>query len=103
MGPAGQARISRAIVEVCLDGPAADVAARYLAGAGVACIRVRAADLAFGARALAPAVRIEIDPALAVDDETTPFDLRDPAARDLARGARAALRALRAALGSSVS
>jgi hypothetical protein len=103
VGPAGQARIARAIVSVGLDGFAAEVAARYLAGAGVACVRLRDAALAGGARAIDPGVRVEVDPSLGVDTadaagETAAAGIRDPAAADFGRGARAALRALRAAL-----
>jgi hypothetical protein len=98
VGVAGQTRIAHAIVDVRLDGAAADVAARYLAGAGVAGVRVRDAVLAQSARAIAPALHVEVVPTLAVDAGGEAFDLRDPACRDLARGAYAALRALRAAL-----
>jgi hypothetical protein len=102
VGTSGQGRIARAAIDVRLDGPAADVAARYLSGAGVACVRVRDATLARGARALAPAVRVEEDPRIDVDVDVDvdggAFDLRDTACRDLMRGARFALGALRAAL-----
>ncbi|HXN32675.1 MAG TPA: hypothetical protein VN894_12470 [Polyangiaceae bacterium] len=98
VGVSGQTRIARSLVDVCLDGAAADVAARYLGGAGVAGVRVRDAAIACGARAIAPALRVDVDPTLAIDFEGETFDLRDPACRDLARGACAALRALRAAL-----
>ena len=99
VGAAGQQRIAQALVDVCLEGPAADIAARYVAGAGVAGVRVRDAALADGARAIAPALLVEVDPALPLDvSEGGGFDLRDAACRDLARGAHAALRALRAAL-----
>jgi hypothetical protein len=98
VGPAGQARIAQAVVDVRLDGPAADVAARYLAGAGVARVRVRDARLAHGASALAPGVQVDVDPSLPVDGDAGAVDLRDAACRDLARGARFALRALRTAL-----
>jgi hypothetical protein len=103
VGASGQARIARSRVDVGLDGLGADVAARYLAGAGVACVRVRAAALAEGARALDAAVRVEVDPALPPPPEADAAagDLRDPVASDLARGALLALRALRAALQES--
>jgi hypothetical protein len=103
VGAAGQARIARAVVDVRLDGPAADVAARYLAGAGVAGVRVRDAKLAEGARALAPGVRVYVEPTLAVDADGSDFGLRDPACRDLARGAHAALLALRIVLDAATS
>jgi hypothetical protein len=98
VGVEGQARIARASVDVGLDGFAADVAARYLAGAGVECVRVRSDGLGHGARALEGSVRIEVDPGI----EPAPaeaLDLHDASARELARGALCALRALRAALG----
>jgi hypothetical protein len=103
VGTEGQTRIATAVVDVRLAGMAADVAARYLAGAGVACIRIRDQALARGASALAPAVRIQVDPTLALEDDAILFGLRDPSARDLAAGAHAALCALRAALGSGGS
>jgi hypothetical protein len=96
VGAEGQARIGRASVEVRLDGLAADVAARYLAGAGVGCVRVRAEELAAGARAIDAGVRVEVDPSLGVGADAV--DLDDASARDLARGALCALRAIRAAL-----
>jgi hypothetical protein len=98
VGTEGQARIARAVVDVRLDGLAADVAVRYLAGAGVAGVRVRSSAVAEGGRAIAPRIRVDVDPTLALDVEEGGFDLRDPAPCDLARGAHAALRALRAAL-----
>jgi hypothetical protein len=100
VGAEGQARIGRASVDVGLNGFAADVAARYLAGAGVACVRVRASELGAGVRAIDPAVRLEIEPSLgdAPVDSLDSLDLDDAAARDLARGALCALRALRVIL-----
>jgi hypothetical protein len=97
VGVDGQARIAGASVDVGLDGFAAEVAARYLAGAGVATIRVREAALGEGARALDARVGVAVEPALpaAEDDE---IDLRHPVARDLARGALHALYLVRAAL-----
>ncbi len=100
IGVDGQARIASATVDIALEGAAADVAARYLAGAGVACVRVSDAALAEGARALAPALRVVVDPML-VDEGGESFDLRDPACRDLARGAWVALRALQGVLAGS--
>ncbi|MGD0530047.1 MAG: hypothetical protein ABSE49_33235, partial [Polyangiaceae bacterium] len=79
VGASGQARIRRATAEVRLEGLAADVAARYLAGAGVSGLRVRAEELAAGARALDASVRVEVDPSLAV--VLDPVDLDDPSAR----------------------
>jgi hypothetical protein len=98
VGASGQARLGRATAEVRLDGLAGDVAARYLAGAGLAGVRVRAEEVAAGARGLDASVRVEVDPSLAVANEAEPLDLDDASARDLARGALAALRAIRAVL-----
>ena len=98
VGPEGQARIGRAWVDVPLDGFAADVAARYLAGAGVAGIRVRTDRLAEGARAIDASVRVVVERSLEV---TAPgpeaLQLDDASARELARGALCALGALRSA------
>ena len=96
VGPAGQARMARASVDVRLDGFAADVAARYLVGAGMGCVRVRAEELALGARALDEGARVEVDPSLG--DAADSVDLDDPSARELARGALGALAAIRAVL-----
>jgi len=100
VGTEGQARVGRTSVEVRLSGFAADVAARYLAGAGVASLRIRADELAAGARAIDAGVGIDVDPSLrlAQDPGGDLVDLDDASARDLARGALFALRALRAAL-----
>jgi hypothetical protein len=97
VGAAGQARIAAATFVVASEGLAAEVATRYLAGAGAGCVRVRDAALRDVAAAIDPAVRVAIadgDPAIALDSE-----LRDPGARAVAQGAREALRALRGALG----
>src|ERR1700733_6779311 len=98
VGPEGQARIARASVDVGLGGFAGDVAARYLGGAGVACVRVRSEDLASGARDIDRGLRVEIEAGLAAGSLEA-LDLQDPSALELARGALLALRALRAAAG----
>jgi hypothetical protein len=98
VGEEGQARIAQASVDVGLDGFAADVAARYLAGAGVQCVRVRSEGLAHGARALDRGVRVEVEPGIE-NGPVEALDLEDPGALELARGALCALRALRAAVG----
>jgi hypothetical protein len=103
VGASGQARIARSRADVGLDGLAADVAARYLAGAGVACIRVRAEALAEGARAIDGAVRVEVTELAAAPEGDAATDVRDPVARELARGALLALRALRSALQEDAS
>jgi hypothetical protein len=97
VGSAGQGRIASSRVTVEGDGLAAVVAGRYLAGAGVAAVRVRSAAIAAAVRGVDPSVGIAIDPAIdgRLDEG---WDLRDPAARAVATGARAALRALRRSL-----
>jgi hypothetical protein len=107
VGAAGQARIAAATVDVVVDGLAAEVATRYLVGAGVGCVRVREGTLVGVAAAVDPAVRVERVGAVAGGGppggargapETDAFDFRDPGARAVAQGAREALRALRTAL-----
>lgn len=98
VGAAGQARIASALARVAGDGPAAVVAARYLAGAGVGRIVVRSDALAVAAARVDGAVRSEIDPLLPAETGDDAFDLRDPAARVVASGARSALRTLRGIL-----
>jgi hypothetical protein len=98
IGAEGQARIARAAVDLPIDGFAADVAVRYLAGAGVSRIRVRDGALAAAARAVDPAVVVEVDSRLGTEQDPGGVPLRDPAARELAKGAFWALRALRSAL-----
>lgn len=100
VGAAGQARIDTAHVDVGLHGLAAEVAVRYLSGAGVGHLRVVGERLAELARAVDPTVHVEVDTALVADPPAgDPLGLRDPVARDLARGAHHALRALRMAIG----
>jgi hypothetical protein len=98
VGPEGQARIESARVSVGLDGFAAEVAARYLAGAGVSNLCVRDAAASHAAHAIHPGVEVTVDAVLPRDSRALSFDLRDPACREICRGAHAALRALRAAL-----
>jgi len=79
IGRTGQARIASARVELRLNGLAAQVAAKYLAGAGVESVQVK--------------------PCVSDDDQgVDALGMRDPVARDLARGAQAALRAIHEAL-----
>jgi hypothetical protein len=96
VGREGQARLSVARADVPLDGLAGDVAARYLAGAGVGRVRVRSAATAEGARAIDRLVTIEVSPSLAAEspDDGPATGLRDPVTQQLARGATCALRAL---------
>jgi hypothetical protein len=93
VGVLGQARIARARVEVRASGFAGDIAARYLAGAGVGGLRVPSESVAHAVRAVDPGVEVTV---AALDPVNTPdgFDLREPAARELARGSRLALDAL---------
>jgi hypothetical protein len=102
VGPDGQARLARACTDVPLDGFAAEIAVRYLAGAGVGRLRVGGAELALTARAIDAAVHVEVVPALAgargADEAAGALGLRDPTARQAAGGALAALRAIRRVL-----
>jgi molybdopterin/thiamine biosynthesis adenylyltransferase len=98
VGSAGQARIASARVEVAGDGLDAFVAARYLAGAGVGSVCVGSEALAAAVAPVDAAVHVEVDRAGAAEAHVDAFDLRDPAARAVARGARSALNALRAIL-----
>jgi hypothetical protein len=102
VGARGQERIARACVEVPFDGFAGEVAARYLAGAGVGALRVRDRSLAAAARAVDPAVNVEVVPTLAVQEESDPR-LQHDVSRELARGARWALEILRGAVESDAS
>jgi hypothetical protein len=102
VGARGQERIARACAEVPFEGFAGEVAARYLAGAGVGALRVREPWLAAAARAVDPAVNVEV---AATVVPPGPFDpgLRHEAARELARGARWALEVLRGAVEGDAS
>jgi hypothetical protein len=105
VGAAGQQRIAAATVEIRSEGLAGEVATRYLAGAGVGALRVPSAALVAVARAVDPAVRAEVIGAPAgragSEEPQDDPDFRDPSARELARGAREALHALRAILGGA--
>jgi hypothetical protein len=103
VGASGQARIARAVATVPGRGLAAEVAARYLAGAGVAALRVKDEATAAAARAVDPAVRVEIDPALGEASLDGLEALADPAARAVAAGALQALHVLQAALATESS
>ncbi len=98
VGSTGQAKIAAACIEVSGVGLSAEVTARYLAGAGVGTVRVRGEDLAASIAAVDPSVRVEVLPGVPAPPGDDDFGLHDPVARDVARGARAALRALRAVL-----
>jgi hypothetical protein len=106
VGAAGQERIAAATVEIETDGLAAEVATRYLAGAGIGGLRVGDRALARAATSVDPTVRVEVvrgrrptsEGAGATASDESCFELRDPSAREVARGAREALRVLRAIL-----
>jgi molybdopterin/thiamine biosynthesis adenylyltransferase len=98
IGSAGQERIAAATVEIETEGLAAEVAIRYLAGAGVGRLRVRDPLLAAAALAVDPALHALVDTGtttIATAADEASFEFHDPSAREVARGAREALRALR--------
>jgi hypothetical protein len=112
VGEPGQLRITNARVDVPLDGLAGEVAARYLAGAGVGRLCVRDSRIAAAARAVDPAVSVEVtassSPAAsrafrAGGDAVGASPLRDPSAQAVERGARFALDALRAVIEGGVA
>ncbi len=82
IGEAGQARIARSVAHVGGAGSAQEVAGRYAEAAGFASVEPGVLDVG----SLAPASIV-----------------KDPAAREVLAGARAALRALRAALQTDVT
>jgi len=98
IGLAGQARIARAVVDVPGHGLAAVVAAKYLAGAGVAALRVEDAAARDAARSADGRVRVEALLARGAPMAPAPGPWHDEAARAVAGGALHALRALREAL-----
>jgi hypothetical protein len=101
VGEIGQARLDAAQAEVLAEGFVAEVAARYLAGAGVGRLRVVDPSAAASAREANPDVRVDVvepseaDAAAPIDS----LDLRDPSTRQLAAGALFALRTVRSTLG----
>lgn len=103
VGADGQGRIARASVDVHGRGLAAQVAARYLAGAGVARLRVGDEAVAAAARGIDGAVAVELDASLAARGAEAPAELVDATARALGAGALLALRAIREALGSTTT
>jgi hypothetical protein len=99
IGPDAQARVRAASVDVGPDGFAGSVAARYLAGAGVARLRVRTADIAAAARAIDPAIEVEVaEVAPTSAGGAAPAGFEHPVASEMALGALLALRALRSAI-----
>lgn len=99
VGTSGQARLAAAHVAVAEPGLAGWVMARYLAGAGVGELSVWDAEHEAGARAVDDGVVVVrgSDPPESPGADAE-LDVLDPAAREVARGARAAVRALRALL-----
>ena len=100
VGEPGQLRIANARVDVPFDGLAGEVAARYLAGAGVGRLRVRDVRIAEAASAVDPAVAVDVIAGAHAQafpaGVTASTFLRDPAAQAVERGARFALDTLRA-------
>jgi hypothetical protein len=106
VGEAGQARLAVATVDVWLEGAAGEIAARYLAGAGVGRLRVKDPLAAQAAAAVDPSTLVEPLPPEACSPKPEASGKSEPllglegaAARDLARGALLALEALREQLG----
>ena len=100
VGEEGQARLARATVDVRGGGPAGEIEARYLAGAGVGTIRVVDDAQARAVGAMDASIRVERG-SLAPPPEPTPLDAldgMDASALDLARGAWRALDTLRRVL-----
>ncbi len=101
VGEAGQARIVHTWVDLLAGGLVGEVAARYLAGAGVSHIRVRTERLATLVRSIDPAIDVDVIPTGESengDDLLSANDVRDPAARAVAQGAFLALSLLRRAI-----
>jgi hypothetical protein len=95
----GQRRIGAATAVVASSGFAAEIEARYLAGAGFGRVVVVDETSAAAARAVDPSVVVELRH---VDEPArgAPFadEVIDPSARALAEGAYRALAAVRAAV-----
>jgi hypothetical protein len=104
IGESGQAKIAAASVEVRGSGVAAEVEARYLAGAGVRELRVGDARVASSAQAIDASLAVVVDASLASnaddarDGALSAFGIRDASARAVATGAHRALVSLRRAL-----
>jgi len=99
VGAAGQARLAAAHVVVTERALAGWVMTRYLAGAGVGTLTVVEADHEAAAHASDDGVQVRRADGEGGEPAADPeLDALDPAARDVARGARAALRALKAIL-----
>lgn len=101
VGKSGQRAIAEATIDVPAAGVEGEIMARYLAGAGVAKLRTVDEASAAAARAIDAAVSASPSPSHAPlePEPMTELDDLDPAARDVARGARGAVRALVRVLG----
>ncbi len=93
VGAEGQARIAAADATIRLGGLAGVVAARYLAGAGVRALVVAEPGAAAAAREVDARVSVRVELCEGADDPS--FEDLDPAARQVAQGAYAALAVLR--------
>jgi hypothetical protein len=98
VGASGQNAIESASMDLPLVGFPGDVAARYLAGAGVGRLRVRDESLAAAALSVDSRIRVEVVPSLEVENDISAFDLRERRAIELAAGSLVALRGIRRAL-----
>lgn len=98
VGEAGQARIALGSADVLLAGIAAEVCTRYLAGCGVGTLRVRDERLVGIARTASGSITVIVVPDLPVYEGASSFDLRDPVAKEVARGANEALRIVKSIL-----
>jgi len=97
---AGRALLASSRVDVAADGFAGEVAARYLAGAGVGHLRVRSQAAADAARAMDGSVDVQVSASIERLD-IGDAGVRDSVAREVFVGARFALRAVRSVLGVS--
>lgn len=98
VGKSGQRAIAEATIDVPAAGLEGEVMARYLAGAGVATLRT--VDEAGVAAARAIDAHVSASMGAVVETEAmAELDQLDPAARDVARGSRRAVRALVRVLG----
>lgn len=100
VGKSGQRAIAEASLVVPAAGVEGEIMARYLAGAGVTKLRTADDAAAVAARAIDAKVEASAGAPIATEPMTDLDDL-DPAARDVARGARAAVRALVGVLGDA--
>jgi hypothetical protein len=96
IGEVGQRRLARALVSVPGSGFEAEMAVRYLAGAGVGRLRVSTSPLQAAASAVDPTLEVGVEPSLRAAPATCPFEWRDPAAAELANGSYLALHVVRA-------